>query len=118
MLASMPFSFAQSDGIKRTVAGRGDVSVVGREALIVRVEIEKDALIVRHSHHGDEIGYLLDGEIVMSIDGAQSRRLKSGEAFIVPSGKMHEARNVGNGTAVVIVTYVVEKGKALAVPAR
>jgi quercetin dioxygenase-like cupin family protein len=69
-------------------------------------------------HHGDEIGYLQDGEVEMQIDGEAPRKLKAGDGFIIPAGRVHDAHNIGAGPARVIVTYVVEKGKPLAVPAK
>ncbi|RAO36518.1 hypothetical protein ONO23_01575 [Micromonospora noduli] len=36
-----------------------------------------------------------------------------GDALTVPYGVHHQARNVGDGIAVELATYVVEKGKPL-----
>jgi quercetin dioxygenase-like cupin family protein len=37
----------------------------------------------------------------------------AGDALTVPAGAVHEVRNVGNGNAAELATYVVEKGKPL-----
>jgi quercetin dioxygenase-like cupin family protein len=71
-----------------------------------------------HSHPGDEISYVLEGEGELLIDGEAPRLVKAGEAFVIPAGKVHDARNSGSGTLRLIGTYVVEKGKPLATPAK
>jgi len=36
----------------------------------------------------------------------------------VPGGVIHDGKNIGKGKAVVLATYVVEKGKPVASPAK
>ena len=38
--------------------------------------------------------------------------------FFVPAGHIHDGRNIGAGKAKVLATYVVEKGKPVATPAK
>ena len=111
-------ALAQTPPIQRSIVVKGDVSIGGREATLGKVEIAPSGSVARHTHNGEEIGYLQEGDVEMLIEGDEPRRLKAGDGFIIPSGKVHEARNIGNGAARVIVTYVVEKGKPLAVPAK
>jgi quercetin dioxygenase-like cupin family protein len=85
---------------------------------MVRVEMDPGVSIGRHTHPGDELGYVQLGEVEMFVEGDEPRRLSTGEAFIVTAGKIHGARNIGKNTASLIVTYVVEKGKPLAIPAK
>lgn len=117
-LVVMGLGVAQAQGIKRTVVTRADVSVEGREAVVAKVELEPGAMAGRHSHPGDEISYILEGEGELLIDGEPPRKVKAGEAFVIPAGKVHNARNSGPGTMRLIGTYIVEKGKPLATPAK
>jgi quercetin dioxygenase-like cupin family protein len=117
-LLVMGGALAQAPGIKRTVVTRADVSVEGREAVVAKVELEPGVVAGRHSHPGDEISYVLEGEGELLIDGEAPRLVKAGEAFVIPAGKVHDARNSGSGTLRLIGTYVVEKGKPLATPAK
>jgi quercetin dioxygenase-like cupin family protein len=41
----------------------------------------------------------------------------AGQAFLIPAGAIHNATNKGSGTARILATYIVEKGKPLATPA-
>jgi len=117
-LAAATGALAQAPGIKRTVVTRADVSVEGREAVVAKVELEAGAVAGRHSHPGDEISYILEGEGELLIDGEPPRKVKAGEAFVIPAGKVHDAKNTGPGVMRLVGTYVVEKGKPLATPAK
>jgi quercetin dioxygenase-like cupin family protein len=109
---------AQSAGFRRTPVTKADVAAAGHEAVVVRAEIDPGVHAGRHTHPGDEISYVLEGEGELLVDGEPPRKLKAGEAFVVPAGKVHDARNVGSATMRLVGVYVVEKGKPLATPAK
>jgi quercetin dioxygenase-like cupin family protein len=102
---------------KRTVLQQGDLSVPGHEAIMALAEIQPGAAIGRHTHPGEEIAYVLAGPVSVEIEGKPTRTLQTGEAFMVPAGTIHNARNPGPGIAKIVATYVVEKGKPSATPA-
>lgn len=108
---------AQASGLTRTLVGRADVSVPGREAVIARVEVAPGAKAGRHTHPGDEISYVLEGEATLLVDGQAPRIVKAGESFVIPSGVVHDAHNDGSVPIKLVGVYVVEKGKPLASPA-
>ena len=60
---------------------------------------------------------MLEGEMVLMIDGQPDKTVKAGESYQVPSGAAHDAKSGPKG-AKVIATYVVEKGKPLASPVK
>lgn len=109
---------AQGSGIKRSVVTKGDVAAENHEAVVARVDLEPGVVAGRHTHPGDEISYVLEGEGELLIDGEAPRKVKAGEAFVIPAGKVHDAKNTGSGTMRLVGVYVVEKGKPLAVPAK
>ncbi|SOY62814.1 conserved exported hypothetical protein [Cupriavidus taiwanensis] len=110
-------ALAQGSGLTRTLVGRADVSVPGREAVVARVEVAPGAHAGRHTHPGDEISYVMDGEVQLLIDGQPPRTIKAGESFVVPAGVVHDAHNSGSTATRLVGVYVVEKGKPLASPA-
>lgn len=118
LLAASGGAFAQASGIKRTVVTKADVAAPGREAVVARVELEPGAVAGRHTHPGDEISYVLEGEGELLIEGEDPRRVKAGEAFVIPAGKVHDARNVGGTVMKLVGVYVVDKGKPLAAAAK
>ena len=96
---------------------KADVSVAGREAVIARVEIAPQARAGRHTHPGEEITYVLEGEGEILIEGKPPLKIKAGDGFVVPAGAKHDAHNTGAAPMKLVVTYLVEKGKPLATPA-
>jgi quercetin dioxygenase-like cupin family protein len=109
--------YAQASGLTRTLVGRADVSVPGREAVVARVEVAPGARAGRHTHPGDEISYVLEGESELLVDGQPPRIVKAGESFVIPAGVVHDAHNAGSVPVKLVGVYVVEKGKPLASPA-
>src|SRR3989442_6997621 len=109
--------FAQNPGIKRTVVHKADVSVPGREAVIARVQLAPDARAGRHTHPGDEISYVLEGEGEILIEGQPPLKIKAGDGFVVPGGARHDAHNTGTAPLKLVAVYVLEKGKPVATPA-
>jgi quercetin dioxygenase-like cupin family protein len=59
------------------------------------------APLVKHTHPGEEIIYVLEGS------------LEYQDALFVPAGAVHAVRNVGRGNAAELATYVVEEGKPI-----
>ena len=108
--------FSQNTGVQRTVVHKADVSVAGREAVIARVEIAPQARAGRHTHPGDEISYVLEGEGEILIEGQPPLKIKAGDGFVIPGGARHDAHNTSTSVLKLIAMYVVEKGKPLATP--
>jgi quercetin dioxygenase-like cupin family protein len=109
---------AQNPGVVRTPVYKGEVSVPGREAIVAKVEIAVGAEAGRHTHPGDEISYVLEGEVDLLIDGQPAQHYKAGDGFSIAAGKIHNARNVGKTPVKLAGIYVVEKGQPLATPAK
>ena len=109
--------WAQQPTFKRTVLQQADISVPGREAVTAVAEFQPGAAAGRHTHPGEEIGYVLDGQLLLEQDGKAAVTLHAGQTFLIPPGTVHNATNSGPGTARVVATYLVEKGKPLATPA-
>ena len=113
---ALPVARAQQAGIKRTDLQRHDLSVPGREAVQVRVDIDPGVAFGRHTHPGEEIIYVLDGSLEYDIEGKPPMTLKAGEVLFIPAGAVHAAKNIGSGNGAELATYVVEKGKPLLTP--
>ena len=110
-------SFAQAPGLTRTMVTKADVSVPNREAVVARVEVAPGATAGWHTHPGDEISYVIEGEATLLIAGQAPRKVVAGEAFVIPAGVVHNATNHGTAPTKLVGVYVVEKGKPLASPA-
>jgi quercetin dioxygenase-like cupin family protein len=112
----LPVATQQTATIKRTPLQKFEVPGTNYETVVGIAEIVPNVNVGRHTHPGPESGYMLEGEMVLFIDGQPEKTVKVGESYQVPSGAVHDARSGPQGTKV-IATYVVEKGKPLASPA-
>lgn len=110
--------YAQAPGIKRTELQDHDLSIPGKHVVQARVEFEPGAGVGRHTHPGEEISVVLEGQLLLEVDGQPPRTIKAGEAFLVPANTIHAGKNNGSGKGVVLATYVVDKGKPVATPVK
>ena len=109
---------AQQAGFTRVALQTQDLSAPGRVAVQARAEFDPGVAAGRHTHPGEELGYVLEGQLELRIDGQPPRIVKAGETFFVPEGLVHDGINTGTGKAKVLATYVVEKGKPVATPVK
>jgi quercetin dioxygenase-like cupin family protein len=105
---------AQPAAFKRTVLQKADLSTPGREVVQALVEIPGGFRPGRHTHPGEEVGYVLDGTLVLWVEGRPTITIKTGDSFFIEAGRPHETANEGPTMARILVTYTVEKGKPLA----
>lgn len=117
-LAGAAAAFAQQPGFKRTLLQRADLTAPGREVVQAIAEIPEGVAAGRHTHPGEEVGYILQGIVIVEMDGRPPVTLKAGDPFLIPAGHIHDARNIGSGASRMLSTYIIEKGKPLATPAR
>jgi quercetin dioxygenase-like cupin family protein len=114
---TLTVTHAQWSAIKRTDLQRHDLSAQGREVVQVRVDIPPGVTAPRHSHHGEEIVYAIEGEMEYRVDGKAPVTIKAGEVLFIPAGAVHSVKNTGKTNAAELATYIVEKGKPLLVTA-
>jgi quercetin dioxygenase-like cupin family protein len=104
---------AQQPGAKRTDLQRHDLSVQGREVIQVRVDFDPGYVSPKHTHPGEEIIYVIEGNLEYHVGGKPTATYKSGDVLMVPAETVHWVKNVGGGNGAELATYVVEKGKPL-----
>jgi quercetin dioxygenase-like cupin family protein len=73
--------------------------------------------LAAHTHDGAELTVVVAGDLELTERGSAPRVYHAGESFSVGRGVVHQARNVGAGNAELAVTYVLDKGAPLRVPA-
>jgi quercetin dioxygenase-like cupin family protein len=104
-------------GIKRTILHRMDVEG-GREVVVAIAEIPPGMAAGRHTHPGVESGVVLQGASSLEIEGEMPRLIRQGDTYAILAGKAHDAKAVGDVPVKVLATYIVEKGKPFASPAK
>jgi len=109
---------AQQAGFNRKLLQDQNLGVPDRHAVQVLAEFAPGVAAGRHTHPGEELGYVLEGTLLLEVAGQPPRTLKAGDTFFIPAGVVHDGKNVGGGSAKVLATYIVEKGKPVATPAK
>jgi len=110
---------AQPETIKRTVLLKTDLAgIEGREAIVGLAEVVPGGVTGRHYHHGDELGYVLEGTAVLEVEGQGPVTLKAGDTYYVEAMRIHNAKATGTIPAKVLAIWIVEKGSPLATPAQ
>jgi len=104
---------AQQNGVTRTDLQRHDLSAPGREAIQVRVDLAPGVAFGKHTHPGEEVIYVLEGQLEYQIEDKPPVTLKAGDVLFIPAGTVHSARNPGSVKGSELATYIVEKGKPL-----
>jgi quercetin dioxygenase-like cupin family protein len=108
---------AQQTGIKRTILTRADDPGASTyEAVMGVAEIPPGMSAGKHRHPGIELGYVLEGTVVVEHEGKAPLTRVPGETFVNTGA--HDAKNTGSGTAKILAVYLVEKGKPLAEPVK
>ena len=118
LIGGLGVSLAQQAGIKRTLLLKQDLSVEGREVVMATAEIPAGGAAGKHYHHGEEVGYVLEGNGVLEVEGQPPLALKPGQSYSIPAGKVHDAKAAGEGSTKVLAVYIVAKGKPLAEPVK
>lgn len=107
-----------SSGIKRTPLQALDFPD-GYKTVIGIAEVSPGVQSGAHSHPGIETGYILEGELILAIDGQPEITLEAGDLYAIPANAFADnVRAVGDKPTKVIATYVVERDKPLATPAK
>ena len=109
---------AQQPGFTRKLLQDHDITAPDRHVVQALAEFVPGGVAGKHTHPGEEFGYVVEGTLQLEITGQPPRTVKAGESFYVPAGVVHDGKNIGSGPAKVLATYVVEKGKPVASPAK
>lgn len=100
--------------LARRVVQRAPSSIPGREIVQVLTEIPPGVESGWHTHPGEEVGYIIAGEVEMMVRGRATVILRAGDGFLIPPGTPHNARDVGAETGRMLSTYIVETGEPIA----
>jgi quercetin dioxygenase-like cupin family protein len=106
--------FGQQASIKRTVIHTFDYPP-GYSTVTATVEIGPGSCSGRHTHPGIDSGFVIEGDLVLKVEGMADQIFKAGAGFEAPPYKPHDACTVSGVKT--IDTWVVERGKPLASPA-
>ena len=107
-------AIAQQANIKRTLIPSIDYPP-GYTTVTAIAELAPGSCAGRHTHPGIDSGYVMEGDLLLKVNGKLDQTLKAGASFETPPNTPHDACTVSGLKA--LDTYVVERGKPLASPA-
>jgi len=107
---------AQQSAIKRTPLQTVDFPP-GFNVVSAIAEIAPGNCAGRHTHPGVESSYVIEGAMVLKIEGKPDQTLKAGESFQIPPGVPHDVCAAKGQSYKSLATFIVEKGKPLTSPA-
>ena len=87
-----PPAQAQQATIKRTDLATADQSATDAGALWV-ADIPPGGATGRHTHPTPRFVYVLEGSVILEMDGKPPQTFKSGEGFVEPPAVAHNFRN-------------------------
>jgi quercetin dioxygenase-like cupin family protein len=64
--------------------------VVGQQIMLARVLMKKGCVVPQHSHHNEQLTYILEGALKFWIDGKEIV-VNAGETLCIPSNMPHQA---------------------------
>jgi quercetin dioxygenase-like cupin family protein len=123
MVAYMVPASGQADkGIRDELAGklarrevqRSPLSIPKREMVQVETLIPPGVESGWHVHPGEEVGYIIEGQVEMRVQGRATVVLNAGDGFLIAPGIPHNARDIGPETGRMLSTYIVETGQPIA----
>ena len=68
--------------------------VHGAQGMLARLVLRKGAIVPRHSHHNEQITYILDGALRFTFDDGRVITVVAGETLVIPSHMPHAAEAV------------------------
>ena len=77
-------------------------AVHGERLTMAVIDLEADRDVPEHRHDNEQLGFVIQGEITMTIDG-DARTLGPGETYAIRSNVPHSARTGRDGATVVDV---------------
>lgn len=104
---------AQQATIKRTDLAKADQSATDVGALWI-ADIPPGGDTGRHTHPTPRFVYVLEGSVILEMDGTPPQTFKSGQGFVEPPGEVHNFRNASaSASAKALGFQVVPKGAPL-----
>ena len=91
-----------------------------RGAVLATVELLPGDAGPLHMHPGDEVLYVVEGSVVVEVEGQQPRAVRAGESFQFRRSTPHLARNVSGRPARMLasIVHVAGEPSTVMVPAQ
>jgi quercetin dioxygenase-like cupin family protein len=104
---------AQQQPAQRTVLLKTDLAgIEGKEALVLTVAAAPGAVGGKHYHPGHELAYVLEGSLILEVEGKPPATLKAGDTFHIPPKVVHSGKNASTTIPYKVLVFgLFEKGQ-------
>ena len=106
------FVHAQA-GPERQFLLQQDLAIPGYEIVLAEATLGVGEREGRHTHPGTLVGYMLEGELTLELEGAPTVVLNPGDSILVEPEQIHEGINTGDVPVKALVTFVLRKDEPL-----
>lgn len=109
---------AKSDAVVKPLLTQDLANIPGKEAVMLTVEYPPGGASVAHRHDADVFVYVLEGSIVMQVDGKEPVTLQAGQTFHETPADIHrQSANASKTQPAKFVVFIVkDKGKPITRP--
>jgi quercetin dioxygenase-like cupin family protein len=117
-LCAIPFA---AENIKVTPLMTKDLAgLPGKEAVMLTVEVPPGASSTKHRHNANTFVYVLEGSIVMQVEGGKAVTLGPGQTFYESPDDVHTVSKNASDTqpAKFLVFFVKDKGAPASIPVK
>jgi quercetin dioxygenase-like cupin family protein len=114
------FLNAQQQPVKRTELLRTDLpGIEGKEGIVYIAELAPGAAAGKHYHPGSELFYVLEGSMILEVEGKPPATMKQGDVSHLSPKEVHDVKNA-SATAPMkaLIFQLPEKGQPLVTPVR
>jgi quercetin dioxygenase-like cupin family protein len=111
---------AQQPPVTRTELLRTDLpGIEGREGIVYIAELAPGAAAGKHYHPGSELFYVLEGSMILEVEGKPPVTMKQGEARHLAPNEVHDVKNASTTAPMKgLIFQIPEKGQPLVTPVR
>ena len=111
---------AQQQAVKSAILLKADlVGMEGKYVVIVSTELPPGELAKKHLHPGHQFSYILEGSMIMEVEGRPPITYKPGDAFYLTPNQVHSAGNLSTTAPVKVLGFsIADKGQPLSVPVK
>ena len=88
-VATVVATLGAQSGFSRVVLQDQPLSAPDRHAVSARADFAPGGHAGRHTHPGEEIGYILEGTVELSVEGRATVSLRQGDVFFIPAHFPH-----------------------------
>ena len=104
---------AQAPQNTRKMLLRTDSPMPAYEIVLVEGTIPVGGREGRHTHPGALVAYVQSGTVRLDHESRESVVYEAGDSLEIEANTVHEGINIGDVPAVLLATFVVEKGKPM-----